>query len=63
MTEQTFVVTAAPTPPGSPARVAPSDRTPLRVGLVQHQWIPDAEALRATLYEGIGLAAARTSAG
>lgn len=58
MTEQTFVVTAAPTPPVSPARVAPSDRTPLRVGLVQHQWVPDAEALRATLYEGIGLAAA-----
>ncbi|KIA65993.1 nitrilase-related carbon-nitrogen hydrolase [Nocardia vulneris] len=58
MTEQTFVVTTAPTPPVSPARVAPSDRTPLRVGLVQHQWVPEAEALRATLYDGIGLAAA-----
>ncbi|WP_280430530.1 nitrilase-related carbon-nitrogen hydrolase [Nocardia brasiliensis] len=58
MTEQTFVVTTAPTPPLSHARVAPSDRTPLRVGLVQHQWVPDAEALRATLYDGIGLATA-----
>lgn len=58
MTEQTFEVTTAPTPPVSYARVAPSSRPPVRVAVVQHRWLPDAAALRAALHEGIGLAAA-----
>lgn len=58
MSETPFVVTTATTPPVSYARSGTSDRAPLRVGLVQHQWLPDPDALRAVLLDGIGLAAA-----
>ncbi|MFI9504858.1 nitrilase-related carbon-nitrogen hydrolase [Nocardia sp. NPDC052566] len=58
MSDPTFVVSTAYTPPVSHARTETSDRTPIRIGLVQHQWLPDSEALRAALLDGIGLAAA-----
>lgn len=45
--------------PESYARTTPSTRTPLRVGLVQHRWQPDAAAVHAELNEGIGRAAAQ----
>jgi N-carbamoylputrescine amidase len=51
------LLTAYPPPP-SPARVRPSERASLRVGLVQERWRPDAEAHRAALATGIGMAAA-----
>lgn len=41
----------------SPARVDPPARRTVRVGLVQHAWREDAEALAKVLDEGIGLAA------
>ena len=41
--------------PPSPARVHPSDRTPLRIGVVQHAWAPD--GLTEWLDEAIGVAA------
>lgn len=44
-------------PPPSWARVEPPDRPPVRVGLVQHAWQPDAAALTAQLREGIDQAA------
>ncbi|MGI8713888.1 MAG: nitrilase-related carbon-nitrogen hydrolase [Solirubrobacteraceae bacterium] len=44
-------------PPPSPARVRPSERAPLRVGLVQERWHPDPEAHRAALEAGISQAA------
>lgn len=50
------------TPPPSPARQAPATRPPLRVGLVQHRWQPDAAAVRAELDEGIARAAAHGAA-
>lgn len=34
------VIEGVPVPP-SPARVQPSDRPPLRIGVVQHAWAPD----------------------
>ncbi|MFI1920018.1 nitrilase-related carbon-nitrogen hydrolase [Nocardia sp. NPDC020380] len=57
MTDSDFTVETAFHPPVSPARVAESDRAPLRVGLVQHRWLADPDALRAQLSEGIRLAA------
>jgi N-carbamoylputrescine amidase len=45
-------------PPVSFARTEQSDRTPLRVGLVQHRWHPDAAQTKAELAEGIARAAA-----
>ena len=50
-------ITALPAP-SSPARFTESARTPLRVGLVQHRWRPDADALRTELTDAIGEAAA-----
>jgi N-carbamoylputrescine amidase len=44
-------------PPDSPARVHPSEREPLRVGLVQHRWHPDPDEHRAALADGIRMAA------
>lgn len=44
-------------PPASPARVRDAGRTPLRVGLVQHRWTPDAYTLQAELNDGIARAA------
>ncbi|KAA6214943.1 hydrolase [Streptomyces albofaciens JCM 4342] len=51
------VITAL-TPPASPARTRPAERTPLRVALVQQRWHRDPEEHRAALKEGIRLAAA-----
>jgi N-carbamoylputrescine amidase len=42
---------------GSPARVRPSDRAPLRLGLVQERWRPDPEEHLAALEAGIRRAA------
>lgn len=50
------LITAASVPP-SLARVTEPTAPPLRVGLVQHAWDPDADALRATLTDGIRTAA------
>lgn len=55
MTE--FVIETAFTPPPSFARAEEPQRPPLRVGLVQHRWLADPEAMRAQLAEGIRLAA------
>lgn len=43
--------------PTSPARVEQSSTPPLRVALVQHEWLDDADRLVATLREGIEQAA------
>ena len=51
------LLTAYPAPP-SPARTRPSERAPLRVGLVQERWHPDPETHRAALAAGIRMAAA-----
>ncbi|WP_067546290.1 nitrilase-related carbon-nitrogen hydrolase [Nocardia crassostreae] len=59
MVKQDFVLATAFTPPPSFARATEPDRAPLRVGLVQHRWLPDADALRAQLDAGIALAAAQ----
>ena len=45
------------TPPPSPARTREPRRAPLRIGLVQHAWRPDAEELAAVLTDAIGTAA------
>src|ERR687886_1994065 len=50
------LLTATSVPP-SPARVDPPTRPPLRVGLVQERWHPDAEEHEAALAEGIAMAA------
>jgi N-carbamoylputrescine amidase len=44
-------------PPGSPARVNPPSRPPLRVGVVQERWRPEADEHEAALARGIALAA------
>ena len=46
-------------PPDSPARVAPPEREPFRIGLVQHRWHRDPDEHRAALADGIRLAAAQ----
>jgi N-carbamoylputrescine amidase len=51
------LLTAYPAPP-SPARTRPSERAPLRVGLVQERWHPDPEMHRGALAAGIRMAAA-----
>ncbi|MET1087322.1 MAG: nitrilase-related carbon-nitrogen hydrolase [Arthrobacter sp.] len=43
--------------PASPARTTPSGRPALRVGVVQHRWLPDSAAVQAELDEGISRAA------
>lgn len=43
--------------PEALTRTTPTDRAPLRVGLVQHRWNPDAAALKAELHEAISAAA------
>ncbi|WP_072804303.1 nitrilase-related carbon-nitrogen hydrolase [Rhodococcoides yunnanense] len=45
------------TAPAPLSRTTPSDRAPLRVGLVQHRWNPDAAALRRELLQAIAEAA------
>jgi N-carbamoylputrescine amidase len=45
------------TAPESLSRTTPSERPPLRVGLVQHRWRPDASALTSVLRGGIDRAA------
>ncbi|MBJ8346654.1 nitrilase-related carbon-nitrogen hydrolase [Antrihabitans sp. YC2-6] len=50
-------ITTALTPPPSPARAAATTREPLRVGLVQHAWTSDPDALRTKLTDAIGTAA------
>lgn len=45
------------TAPEALTRTTPTDRAPLRVGLVQHRWNPDAAALKAELLEAISTAA------
>ena len=53
------VLEAIGTTPDSPARVHPSSRPPLRVGLVQHRWHPDPDEHRAALGAGVRLATDR----
>lgn len=50
------LITAAGVPP-SPARVHPPTAPPVRIGVVQHAWVDDADRLRATLLDGIQMAA------
>jgi len=57
MTARPMTVTTALTAPPSPARSADRRRSPLRVGLVQHEWLPDSDALRCELSTGIARAA------
>ncbi len=57
MTARPMTVSTALTVPSSPARSADRQRPVLRVGLVQHQWLPDADALRSQLTSGIAKAA------
>jgi N-carbamoylputrescine amidase len=52
-----YVVKVALQVPESPARTRPATRPPLRVGLVQQRWHPDATEHQRTLAEGIALAA------
>ncbi len=56
MAEQPLVLTAGPPPP-SLARTRPSERAPLRLGLVQERWHPDAAEHEAALLAGIRIAA------
>ncbi len=56
MTESPTLRTAYPPPP-SPARTRPSERAPLRVGLVQQRWHTDPEEHQQALAEGIRIAA------
>jgi N-carbamoylputrescine amidase len=51
------LLTAYPPPP-SPARVEPSRRAPLRLGLVQERWHSDPSEHQAALAQGIATAAA-----
>ena len=44
-------------PPPSPARTKPSERPPLRVGVVQERWHPDPDEHEHALAHGIELAA------
>jgi N-carbamoylputrescine amidase len=61
MAEAQRLLTAYPPPP-SPARTRPSDRAPLRVGLVQERWHSDPDEHQAALAEGIRAAAAQGAA-
>ncbi|HXH33846.1 MAG TPA: nitrilase-related carbon-nitrogen hydrolase [Plantibacter sp.] len=53
----TFTLHTSDGVPASPARVEAGERTPLRIGVVQHAWHPHHETLVAQLDEAIGLAA------
>ena len=44
-------------PPPSPARTRPPERRPVRIGLVQERWHPDAAGHEAALADGIAAAA------
>jgi N-carbamoylputrescine amidase len=57
VSEAPLLVTGYPPPP-SPARTRPSERAPLRIGLVQERWHEDPERHQAALAAGIRLAAA-----
>jgi N-carbamoylputrescine amidase len=52
MTDKAKLLMAGP-PPESPARTRPPSRAPLRLGLVQERWHPDAAEHEAALAEGI----------
>ena len=52
------MITLTATAPEPLSRTTPSQRPPLRVGLVQHRWRPDAAELAAALRAGIDRAAA-----
>ena len=52
------MITLTATAPDPLSRTSPSDRRPLRVGLVQHRWRADANELRTVLRSGIDRAAA-----
>ncbi len=52
-----ITITALTAPP-SPARSHETARPALRVGVVQHRWLPDPHTLRAGLTDAIGAAAA-----
>jgi N-carbamoylputrescine amidase len=54
---QAELITAFPPPP-SPARTRPSERAPLRLGLVQERWHADLAEHEAALSAGIAMAAA-----
>jgi len=51
------MIIAAAAAPDSLSRTTPSERPPLRVGLVQHRWRPDAKELTTVLRDGIDRAA------
>src|SRR5690348_2171793 len=51
-----MILLTAPAPE-SLSRTTPTDRPPLRVGLVQHRWRPDASELTSVLRGGIDRAA------
>jgi N-carbamoylputrescine amidase len=57
MAEPPVLLKSGP-PPDSPARTRPPEREPLRVGLVQERWHPDAEEHQEALATGIRMAAA-----
>lgn len=52
-----YVLRIADTVPESPARTRPSERAPLRLGLVQQRWHADPLVLERMLMEGIAMAA------
>ena len=56
MAEEQVLLTASPPPP-SPARTRPSERKPLRLGLVQERWHPDRDEHLGALARGIRTAA------
>lgn len=51
------MITLTASAPDSLSRSAPSQRPPLRVGLVQHRWRPDVDKLTKVLRDGIDRAA------
>jgi N-carbamoylputrescine amidase len=51
------MITTSALAPGPLSRTTPSDRPPLRVGLVQHRWHADAEELTRVLRDAIDTAA------
>jgi len=57
MTDRQQLLRAYP-PPASPARTRPSNRPPLRLGLVQERWHPDPAEHESALSRGIAQAAA-----
>ena len=56
MADAPELLTAFPPPP-SPARTRPSERAPLRLGLVQERWHRDAEEHEGAIAAGIRIAA------